>query len=62
MLKEVGLELEDFSSNQSFQQTSDDGKNHANKDSSKALVDLKRNDESEEKQFFKDESLLNIKV
>ena len=62
MLKEVGLELEDFSSNQSFQQTSDDGKNQANKDSSKTLVDLKRNDESEEKQFFKDESLLNIKV
>ena len=26
MLKEVGLELEDFSSNQSFQQTPDDGK------------------------------------
>ena len=62
MLKEVGLELEDFSSNQSFQQTSDDGKNQANKDSSKTLVDLKRNDKSEEKQFFKDESLLNIKV
>ena len=62
MLKEVGLELEDFSSNQSFQQTSDDGKNQANKDSSKTLVDLKRNDETEEQQFFKDESLLNIKV
>ena len=62
MLKEVGLELEDFSSNQSFQQTSDDGKNQANKESSKTLVDLKRNDESEEKQFFKDESLLNIRV
>ena len=62
MLKEVGLELEDFSSNQSFQQKSDDGKNQANKNSGKTLVDLKRNDESEEKQFFKDESLLNIKV
>ena len=62
MLKEVGLELEDFSSNQSFQQKSDDDKNQANKNSGKTLVDLKRNDESEEKQFFKDESLLNIKV
>ncbi len=62
MLKEVGLELEDFSSSQSFHQTSDDGKNQANKDSSETLVDLKRNDKSEEKQFFKDKSLLNIKV
>ena len=62
MLKEVGLELEDFSSNQSFQQTSDNGKNQANKDRREALVDLERNDEGEEKQFFKDESLLNIKV
>ena len=62
MLKEVGLELEDFSSNQSFQQTPDDGKNQTNKDNSNNLVNLNRDDESEEKYFIKDKSLLNIKV
>ena len=62
MLKEVGLELEDFSSNQSFQQTPDDGKNQTNKDNSNTLVNLNRDDESEEKYFIKDKSLLNIKV
>ena len=62
MLKEVGLELEDFSSNQSFQQTPDDGKNQTNKDNSNTLVNLNRDDESEENYFIKDKSLLNIKV
>ena len=62
MLKEVGLELEDFSSNQSSQQKFDDDKSQSRKDSNKTLVDLKDNDKNEEEHYIKDESLLNIKV
>ena len=61
MFKEVGLELEDFSSEQSFQQNFHDdknqNKNYTNKTKADQLEETRREDN-----YIEDESILNIKV
>jgi len=61
MFKEVGLELEDFSSEQSFQQNSHDDKSQ-NKDKTYKIKSDEINNIKREDNYIKDESILNIKV
>ena len=62
MLKEIGLELEDFSSEQSFDQNFHDDKEQKQRNAEKRLENHKLDDESDEENYIKDESILNIKV
>ena len=61
MFKEVGLELEDFSSEQSFQQNSHNDKSQ-NKDKTYKIETDEINDIKREDNYIKDENILNIKV
>ena len=62
MLKEVGLELEDFSSENSFNQ----GFNNEKRSKTESRIKLDNsnnsNDINDQNNYIKDESLLNIKV
>ena len=62
MLKEIGLELEDFSSEQSFDQNFHDDKEQKQRNTEKTLEKHKLDDESDKENYIKDESILNIKV
>ncbi len=62
MLKEVGLELEDFSSEQSFQQNLHDNKDQNQNNHEETTKNHKPSDESDKENYIKDESILNIKV
>ena len=61
MFKEVGLELEDFSSEQSFQQNSHNDKSQ-NKETTHKIETVEINDIKREDNYIKDENILNIKV
>ena len=61
MFKEVGLELEDFSSEQSFQQNFHDDKNQ-NKNYTKKTKADQLEETRREDNYIEDESILNIKV
>ena len=62
MLKEIGLELEDFSSEQSFDQNFHDDKEQKQRNTEKTLENHKLDDKSDKENYIKDESILNIKV
>tara|TARA_A100001011_G_scaffold383295_1_gene454303 strand:+ start:1817 stop:3367 length:1551 start_codon:yes stop_codon:yes gene_type:complete len=62
MLKEVGLELEDFSSEQSFQDNFHNNKNQNKDNSEKTQKIQKLSDENSNENYIKEESILNIKV
>ena len=62
MLKEVGLELEDFSSEQSFQDNFHNNKNQNKDNSEKTQKNHKQSDENNKENYIKEESILNIKV
>ena len=62
MLKEVGLELEDFSSENSFNQSFSNGEQGKTKNKFKTADTNNSNDINNQENYIKDESLLNIKV
>ena len=62
MLKEVGLELEDFSSENSFNQSFSNGEQGKTKNKFKPADTNNSNDINDHENYIKDESLLNIKV
>ena len=62
MLKEVGLELEDFSSENSFNQSFSNGEQGKTKNKFKSADTNNSNDINDHENYIKDESLLNIKV
>ena len=62
MLKEVGLELEDFSSENSFNQSFSNGEQGKTKNKFKSADANNSNDINDHENYIKDESLLNIKV
>ena len=62
MLKEIGLELEDFSSEQSFDQNFHDDKEQKQRKAEKTLENHKLENQSDKENYIKDESILNIKV
>ena len=62
MLKEVGLELEDFSSENSFNQSFSNGEEGKTKNKFKPADTNNSNDINDHENYIKDESLLNIKV
>ena len=63
MFKQVGLELEDFSLEESFQQSSNDKRENDEKnDPNEASKANKPSDNEQEDNYINDESLLNIKV
>ena len=62
MLKEVGLELEDFSSENSFNQSFSNGEQEKTKNKFKPADTNNSNDINDHENYIKDESLLNIKV
>ena len=62
MLKEVGLELEDFSSEQSFNQNFHDDKDQNQNNHEKTTKIHKPSDENDKENYIEDDSILNIKV
>ena len=62
MLKEVGLELEDFSSENSFNQGFNNEERRKTKSRIKSDNTNNSNDINNQNNYIKDESLLNIKV
>ena len=62
MLNEVGLELEDFSSENSFNQSFSNGEEGKTKNKFKPADTNNSNDINDHENYIKDESLLNIKV
>ena len=62
MLKEVGLELEDFSSENSFNQSFSNGEQGKTKNKFNPADTNNSNDINDHENYIKDESLLNIKV
>ena len=62
MLKEVGLELEDFSSENSFNQSFSNEEEGKRKNKFKPADTNNSNDINDHENYIKDESLLNIKV
>ena len=62
MLKGVGLELEDFSSENSFNQSFSNGEQGKTKNKFKPADTNNSNDINDHENYIKDESLLNIKV
>jgi len=63
MFKQAGLELEDFSSEESFQQSSNDKREDETKNNSSEVSKAdKPSDNEQEDNYISEESLLNIKV
>ena len=62
VLKEVGLELEDFSSEQSFHQNFHDDKDQNQNNHEKTTKIHKPSDENDKENYIEDDSILNIKV
>ena len=62
MLKEVGLELESFASENSFNQSFSNGEQGKTKNKFKPADTNNSNDINDHENYTKDESLLNIKV
>jgi flagellar hook-length control protein FliK len=62
MLKEIGLELEDFSSEQSFHQNLHDDKDENQNNNHNTAKNHKTSDENDKENYIEDESILNIKV